>query len=89
MNNRLYDVRINKSPASDLKKLDPHVQSMLREAIVSLASNPRPHGCRALQGAHKGTFRIRCGNYRVLYTVNDERGEVLVIHLGDRKDVYE
>lgn len=56
--------------------------------IESLAENPRPAGCKKLRGA-RDLWRIRIGNYRVVYQVDDAILLVEVRAIGDRKDVYE
>ncbi len=63
----------------------------LKEAILKLAENPRPTGCKKLIG--REGWRIRVGNYRVIYEIiyeiNDDREKkVLILHIGHRKDVY-
>jgi mRNA interferase RelE/StbE len=55
--------------------------------IQALAINPRPVGCRKLEG-YEATFRIRVGRYRILYDVLDERLVVIVLKVGHRRDVY-
>ncbi len=55
-------------------------------AIESLADNPRPPGCTKLSG--RPAWRIRIGSYRVIYEIHDDRLTVLVVSIGDRKEVY-
>ncbi len=55
--------------------------------IQTLADDPRPHGSEKLAG-YSDRFRIRQGNYRVVYLVDDLRREVTIFKVGDRKDVY-
>lgn len=62
-------------------------QPRLIEAIKALASDPRPRGCRKLQG-YDDIFRIRVGIYRVLYTVQARQLVVIVLKIGHRRDVY-
>ncbi len=52
-----------------------------------MAKNPKPHGCEKLAG-YSNRFRIRQGNYRVVYLVDDQRREITIFKVGDRKDVY-
>ena len=58
----------------------------LATKIKSLSSNPRPFGCEKLSGLER--YRIRQGNYRVLYEIQDDVLIVLVVKVGHRKDVY-
>ncbi|HUG50376.1 MAG TPA: type II toxin-antitoxin system RelE/ParE family toxin [Terrimesophilobacter sp.] len=60
----------------------------MEDAIGALAEEPRPHGCKALKG-YPGVWRIRIGNYRVCYEVDDGKLTVLVITISTRDDVYE
>ena len=57
------------------------------ERIQALAVDPRPHGCEKLAG-YTDRFRIRQGNYRIVYLVDDQRREVTIFKVGDRKDIY-
>jgi mRNA interferase RelE/StbE len=82
-----YQIEIDRKAAKLLGKLDKPVQARLVAAIATLAVDPRPHGAKALT-AHPGLLRIRVGDYRVVYTVHDDRLVVLVVHLGHRSDVY-
>ncbi len=56
--------------------------------IKSLADNPRPVGIESLTN-YKGLFRIRSGNYRIVYMIDDEGMIVIVVVIGDRKLVYD
>lgn len=56
-------------------------------AIEALAGDPRPHGCRKLTGA-EDLWRIRVGDYRVVYQVDDAEMLVLIATAGHRRDVY-
>jgi len=55
-------------------------------AIRSLADDPRPHGCEKLSSLEK--YRIRVGDYRVVYTIDDAIVRVVVVRVGHRRDVY-
>ena len=54
---------------------------------MSLGDNPRPVGCKKFRGM-EDVYRVRVGNYRVLYRVKDNELIVLIITIGDRKDIY-
>jgi mRNA interferase RelE/StbE len=58
----------------------------VRDAIASLAENPRPSGCKKLVG--REGWRIRIGNYRVIFEIDDVKREVTVMHIGHRRDIY-
>jgi len=55
--------------------------------IQGLATNPRPHGSEKLAG-YSDRYRIRQGNFRTVYLIDDEASEVTIYKVGDRKDVY-
>jgi mRNA interferase RelE/StbE len=68
-----------------LKKTDNYTFRRVNAAIESLRPNPRPHGTEPLGGP---AFRIRDGDYRILYEVNDTKRVVAIMSVGDRKEVY-
>jgi mRNA interferase RelE/StbE len=82
-----YDVQVDQGAARLLRKLDRPVQARLVAVIATLAHDPRPVGVVTLAG-HPGLLRVRVGDYRVVYTVDDAALVVLVVHLGHRRDVY-
>lgn len=75
------------SVAKTIRKLDKLTARRLLEAIDGLAIDPRPPGCIQLKGGG-GEFRIRVGNYRVVYDVQDDELVVLVLRVGHRREVY-
>ena len=77
------------APAAErqIKAFDRSIQAQLLARIHKLASNPRPNGVEKLEG-EENLYRIRSGNYRILYTINDKQLLVLVVKIADRKDVY-
>ena len=71
----------------DLKKLPEQVRQRLQPHIESLATDPRPPGVVKLEGAENG-YRIRVGDYRVLYEIHDAVLRVAVVKAGHRREVY-
>ena len=71
-----------------MQSLPRDIRERIREKIDSLAENPRPHGVKALQGSQKGHLRLRVGEYRIVYRVEDDRLLVLVVAVGHRREVY-
>lgn len=67
--------------------LDAGLYQRLREAIDSLAGNPRPPGCLKMQG-EDGLYRVRVGDYRIIYQIQDAALVVLVIRIGNRREIY-
>lgn len=82
-----YTVVITKTARKQLDKLSDHIANPLLEAISNLAENPRPAGCKKLKG--RPAFRIRQGNYRIIYDVLDKILVVDIIAVGHRKDIYD
>lgn len=84
---KTYRVVFEKKYTKDLKHIHPSYHKAILEATRSLASNPRPEGYTKLKGADN-LYRIRCGDYRIIYTIQDDVLIVLVIEVGHRKDIY-
>ena len=87
MTGRRYDVQLSASAARTFRKFDQPVQKRLSLVIDKLAVNPRPPGIRRLHG-DPDLYRIRVGNYRIVYTIRDNVLLVLVVAIGHRKDIY-
>ena len=82
-----YTVELTGAAARQLRKLDSAAQLRIVAAIAMLQTDPRPPAKEALIG-HPGCLRVRTGHYRIVYTVVDTRLLILVLAVGDRKDVY-
>ena len=82
--------RIEVSPAAarQLKKIDRRVLPQIVEKIDSLAGEPRPRGCEKLSG-YDNLYRVRVGDYRIVYGVEDRLVLVVVLKVGNRADVYQ
>ena len=81
-----YNVRIKPSAIKELEALPAKDRRRIATKIQALGNNPRPVGCEKLAGHDK--YRIRQGNYRVLYTIEDDVLIVTVIAIGNRRDIY-
>ena len=81
-----YSLLIKPSAANELEVLPFKDRKKIITRIEALASEPRPHGCEKLSGQDQ--YRIRQGDYRVVYSVEDETRTVLVVKVGHRRDVY-
>ena len=66
---------------------DAHLYRRLRQAIDDLAQPPRPPGCLKMQGGQE-LYRIRIGDYRILYEIQDSALFVLVVRIGNRREIY-
>lgn len=84
-----YAVYLKPAAERALKKVKDNTASRrIVKAIDGLTTNPRPAGAITIQGGD-GLLRIRAGDYRILYTVNDDVLTVLVVTIGHRRDVYQ
>ena len=81
-----YKIEIKKSTAKEIKKLPTQVIKKVLAKISSLSEKPRPPDSVKLSGEEK--YRIRCGDYRILYTIEDAVLVVSVVKVGHRKEVY-
>ncbi len=84
---REYRIELRPAAVRSLRKLDPQARRRIQGAIVLLAQDPRPPTARALQS--RPGLRVRVGDYRIIYTVEDDVLLVVVVRLGHRRDVYE
>ena len=84
----VYEALLSKTVRKQLVKLPVFIHNKIIEDISSLAAIPRPAGCKKLKG-YKNSYRIRAGDYRIIYEVEDEVLHILVIAVGHRKDIYE
>jgi mRNA interferase RelE/StbE len=81
-----YSVLILRRAQSEIGSLPREFSEKLKTAISALADNARPRGCRKLTG--REGWRIRVGNYRVIYAIDDQAQTVTVFHVGHRRDIY-
>jgi mRNA interferase RelE/StbE len=81
-----YRVELRPAAIRTLRKVDPQHRRRIQGAIALLAQDPRPPGARALQG--RPGLRVRVGDYRIIYTVEDDVLLVVVVTVGHRREVY-
>jgi len=84
-----YQVVVRPHVAKQLKDLPKHLRSSIGYAIYELQDNPRPPGVKKLKGVKSPLYRIRVGDWRIIYTIEDKIVLVTVVGAGDRKDVYD
>ena len=82
-----YRVEVARRAVKTLRAMPRREQQRVRAAVELLASNPRPSGCVAMAG-EKNVYRVRVGDYRIVYEVFDDRLVVHVVRVGHRRDVY-
>jgi mRNA interferase RelE/StbE len=83
-----YRVTLAPSAARELRKFDPQARRRIHAAIELLAAEPRPPAAtRPVGGA--GEWRVRTGDYRIIYEINDDELVVLVLRAGHRREIYQ
>jgi mRNA interferase RelE/StbE len=82
----LYKVGYRSSVYKDLRSIPKTERSKILKRIESLAVNPRPYSCEKLTSQNK--YRVRQGDYRIIYTIIDNELTIWVVKVGHRKDVY-
>jgi mRNA interferase RelE/StbE len=83
-----YAVRVAPAAVRQLRKLDPAGRRRVQAAIDLLATDPRPPAARRLAGG-AGEWRVRTGDFRIIYEIHDREVVVLVVKVGHRRDVYQ
>ena len=83
-----YRVALAPAAARQLRKFDPQVRRRVQAAIELLATEPRPPAATQLVGG-AGEWRVRTGDYRIVYEIEDERLLVLVLSAGHRREIYQ
>ena len=81
-----YEVLILRRAQKELADLPKADYERVRDAVTALGGNQRPAGCRKLVG--REGWRLRAGNYRVIYEIDDAQKKITVLHIGHRRDVY-
>ncbi len=82
----MYAVEMLRSAQKQLTRLPAEHQERILVAMEALADEPRPQGCSKLTG--RDAWRIRVGDYRIIYVIFDDRRVVIVVVVGHRKDAY-
>jgi mRNA interferase RelE/StbE len=81
-----YTVLIERYAQKQIMRLDKKVIPLIKTAIASLADNPRPYGYKKLKG--EDAYRIRVGDYRIIYEIADDKIIVTVVSVGHRREIY-
>jgi mRNA interferase RelE/StbE len=81
-----YKVSLKKSAEKELRFVPARDIEKIVEKLKSLAHQPRPHGCEKLEGQER--YRLRQGDWRMIYSINDEEKSVMVVKIGNRREVY-
>ncbi len=82
-----YLVQISAEARKQIKRMPKSEKKKILDKIVSLSNNPRPFGYKKLH-YYTEYFRVRVGNYRIIYTISDQRYVVVIVEATDRRDAY-
>ena len=82
----MYHVQLSKAVQRSIKRLAPAVRQRVRSTIDALAQQPRPPGAQKMTGSDR--WRVRVGNYRIVYHIEDDRLIVTVVRVGHRREGY-
>jgi mRNA interferase RelE/StbE len=83
----LYVVIIENKAQKEFLKLPATYHHLVKKDIDALTANPRPHGVKKLMGS-KDAYRVRVGDYRILFTIDDKRKIVTIYRIRNRKEAY-
>ncbi len=81
-----YQVIIQRPAEKELDALQASVYKRIVARLLALEENPRPTGVKKLQGQE--SYRLRAGDYRILYTIDDKSKKVFIVAVGHRREVY-
>lgn len=83
-----YSVEFDDEAVGDLDNLPQKARSQILKAVTNLTSNPRIGNVKPLKG-YKGIYRLRTGDYRIIYSIEDDVLVVIIVAVGHRKDIYD
>ncbi|MEN6355859.1 MAG: type II toxin-antitoxin system RelE/ParE family toxin [Armatimonadota bacterium] len=83
-----YRVEVENRAAKQIRDLPVSGQERVMDELVNLQAQPRPSGCKKLKGHNEPTWRVRVGDYRILYRIHDERHLVRVYGVLRRDEAY-
>lgn len=84
----MYKVDVGPKASKFIRKQNQQIQQKIIQKLRELETNPRPHGYQRLKGKRE-LCRVRTGDYRIIYTIKDDQLLVLVVKIGNRRDVYQ
>ena len=83
----MHQIVFTTSAAKSMEKLDRQIAQRITNAINKLASNPRPPKCKKMVGVD--SWRIRIGDWRVIYHIDDGVLKILIVRIGHRREIYD
>jgi len=84
----MYKLSITRRAEKEIRQLDRQTKNRILEAINALANQPRPAGCRKVL-SEEGVWRIRVGDWRIGYLVDDKDDAITIIRIANRKEFYD
>jgi len=84
----MYKLSITRRAEKEIRQLDRQTKNRIVEAINALANQPRPAGCRKVL-SEEGVWRIRVGDWRIGYLVDDKEDAITIIRIANRKEFYD
>lgn len=84
---KAHTIEFTPRAEKDFRASPPEIRRRLAPKIDALKQNPRPRGAKSLEGPD-GVLRLRVGDYRILYQVQDDRLVVLLVKIGHRREIY-
>lgn len=81
-----YAISIKRPAEKELKALPPRVRDRVAARLLTLEDNPRPVGVKKLQGEE--SYRLRIGDYRILFAIDDQQQQITIYAIGHRREVY-
>jgi mRNA interferase RelE/StbE len=81
-----WRIEISRDARKELERIPAQIQTRIAKAILALEENPFPHGCKKLK--NRDGFRIRIGDYRVLYFADAKLKQIVIGVIGHRREVY-
>jgi mRNA interferase RelE/StbE len=83
----MYRLLLTNSARKDLDRLQGTTWGRVRDALLELRDQPRPPGCKKLRGGPQA-YRIRIGDYRAIYDIDDDDSSITILRVRHRRDVY-
>ena len=86
----MYSLQFLASARKEFKNLDAVVQKLIKEKLILLVENPEllKNNIKPLKGEHKGKFRLRVHQYRIIFQIKDDELIITIIRVGHRKEIY-
>lgn len=82
----MYQIELDPRALKDMARIPPRYRDRIEAVIDALGSDPRPAGCIPVKGTARGTYRIRVGEYRVVYGIQDAEKKVVVAQVARRRE---